>query len=376
MINLKTILFAFAVWCVISLASVSAAIPASFAGLNDITVRVKHRGKSFYGKPLAWDGKEVVLLRRDGRMSVLPAPKQSSFETMDTKFVPMKRATIRKRLVKEYGSKYQVSVTANFIVVHPIGDSNRWAQPFEKLYHRFKNYFVTRGFTPTNPEFPMVAVVLKTRGEFDRFLKSYHDYDKAILGYYSPKSNRIITYDQSEGSSKGQSWFFNASTIIHEATHQTAFNTGIHSRFAPIPRWVSEGLAMMFEAPGVNNSQHYSSRESRINRNRLAALKQYYRNGDVEGRWEDIISNDNLFREDASLAYAMSWGLTFYLAEKHPKKYMKFLMNDAAREPFMPYENRDRNKNFMKYFGKHLPSLQARMATFYRELDIPAVARP
>src|SRR5436190_8860041 len=43
-------------------------------------------------------------------------------------------------------------------------------------------------------------------------------------------------------------------TMIHEATHQVAFNTGLHSRIGENPRWVVEGLATVFEAPGVRNS--------------------------------------------------------------------------------------------------------------------------
>ena len=46
----------------------------------------------------------------------------------------------------------------------------------------------------------------------------------------------------------------NSATIIHEVTHQVAFNCGVHTRFNDVPRWVSEGLATMFEAKGVWNS--------------------------------------------------------------------------------------------------------------------------
>lgn len=339
---------------------------------EDVTVRIDYRGKPYYGKPLAWDGEETVLLRRDGRLAILPATTMSDFKKVDDQFRPMKPATIRKLLIREYGSKYQVSMTANFIVVHPIGDASRWAQPFEKLYRRFRSYFLTRGFQLEEPEFPMVAVVLRTRGEFDRFLTSYHDYDEGILGYYSPKSNRIVTYDQSGGNSKDESWFFNASTIIHEATHQTAFNTGIHSRFGPVPRWVSEGMAMMFEAPGINNHRYYSQKSKRINRERLIALKYHYKRGDVENRWIDLISDDNLFRENPSLAYAMSWGLTFYLAENYPQNYINFLKSDAKRENFSTYGVVDRRQDFAQYFGNQLDALEARLERYFTELDVPA----
>ena len=43
-------------------------------------------------------------------------------------------------------------------------------------------------------------------------------------------------------------------TVVHEATHQMAFNCGLHTRYADIPVWVSEGIAMYFETledPGL-----------------------------------------------------------------------------------------------------------------------------
>ena len=42
---------------------------------------------------------------------------------------------------------------------------------------------------------------------------------------------------------------FNMATIVHEATHQIAFNSGLHVRFADNPLWLTEGMAMYFEGP-------------------------------------------------------------------------------------------------------------------------------
>jgi len=36
------------------------------------------------------------------------------------------------------------------------------------------------------------------------------------------------------------------STIVHEATHQIAFNCGLHTRLSDCPVWFSEGIAMYF----------------------------------------------------------------------------------------------------------------------------------
>ena len=340
-------------------------------GQQNVTIKIDYRGKSYYGKPLAWDGKDMLLLRRDGRSSILPVASHDDYQLIADHFKPQRKDTIRERLQKEFAGKYQVSITRNFVVVHPHGDFHQWAMPFETLYSRFQAYFNSRGITLDQPEFPMIAVVLKTRSEFDRFLRSYHDYDRDILGYYSTRSNRIITYDQSGGRKNDQSWFFTADTIIHEATHQTAFNTGVHNRFGNVPRWLSEGLAMMFEAPGVNNSMYYSRQADRINRARLIALKHYYQQGKADGKLTQMIASDRLFDHNPSLAYAMAWGLTFYLAEAKPREYFQLLQRDGSRTDYGAYPPQARLREFAQVISPDIDELEVRMKRFFQNLDVP-----
>lgn len=335
------------------------------------TIEVPYKQKAYVGKPLAWDGREMMLLRRDGKVSVLPVKTDRDYSTVSAGFRPFSAAEMRKRLQSEFGNKYDVSLTHDFIVVHPPGSPQVWATPFQQLYARFQAYFTARGFRLQNPEFPMVAIVLRTRGEFDRMLKAFHHYDSSVLGYYSPRSNRIITYDQSEGRSKDRSWLFNAGTILHEASHQTAFNTGLHSRFAPVVRWESEGLAMLFEARGVNNSQNYPRQEDRIHAARFAQLKKLYREGNVQGKLADLVVSDDLFRTDAQAAYAISWGMTFYFTEVMPSNYKQFLKNDAARTDFSSYSRKQRAADFAKVFGGNFEEIEARMKRFYQDLKQP-----
>ncbi|MCP4095254.1 MAG: DUF1570 domain-containing protein [Planctomycetaceae bacterium] len=336
-----------------------------------VTIEVPYKQKSYLGRPLAWDGREMMLLRRDGKVSILPVKTDRDYSTVSADFKPYSASEMRRRLQSEFGNKYDVSLTHDFVVVHPPGSPQVWATPFQQLYARFQAYFSTRGFRLQNPEFPMVAIVLRTRGEFDRMLKAFHNYDPSILGYYSPKSNRIITYDQTEGRSKDKSWLFNAGTILHEATHQTAFNTGLHSRFAPVVRWESEGLAMLFEARGVNNSQNFPRQEDRIHASRLSQLKQLYREGKVQGKMAELVVSDDLFRANAQAAYAISWGMTFYFSEAMPSKYKQFLKNDAARTDFASYSKKQRSADFAKAFGGDFKELEARMKRFYQELKQP-----
>jgi hypothetical protein len=334
-----------------------------------MTISIPYKGNHYVGKPLAWDGKELLLLRRDGKLNMLPVSNENDYQVVSQGFKPYNSNTLRQQLQAEFGGHYQVSVTQHFVVVHPSGDFQIWALPFEKLYQRFRLYFSSRGMNLTQPEFPMVAVVLRTRQEFDRFLERYHQLDEKILGYYSPKSNRVITYDQRPGKSNDQNWFFHTDTVIHEATHQSAFNTGLHSRFAPVPRWTSEGLAMLFEANGVNNSALYTTRSSRINQARLRDLKHFYQQGMVEGRLAELVSSDDLFRTDPLLAYALSWGLTFYLTEHRQQEYFRFLRDDSQRTDFTDYPSHERVEAFGKAFGVRLADLEGRMRKFILSLE-------
>ena len=339
---------------------------------KNITIKVSKKKKVYVGKPISWDGEELLMLRRDGRISFLPVKSDKDFSKISNGFRPYTANEVKSKLRKEFGSKYQVSATQNFVVVHPPGDYNVWAMPFQRLYERFKLYFRSRGFQLQQPQFPMVAVVLKSRADFDRFLRKYHEYDSHILGYYSRISNRIITYDQSEGKgTSGSGWFFNADTIIHEATHQTAYNTGVHSRYAANSRWISEGLAMMFESPGVNNSMRYHQQSDRINRGRLSDLKRYLSKGQLEGSVAKIVLRDDIFRSDPQKAYALAWGLTFFLAETMPGKHQRFLRSDAERSDYQEYSSKQRAAAFAKAFGSDFKGLEKRMIRFFDGLKVP-----
>jgi hypothetical protein len=338
---------------------------------GNLTIKVKLKSRTLIGNPLVWDGTNMQLLRRDGRMTKIPVASHDDYQVLPDPFKPYSKTTIARSLQKEFGQKYQVSVTPSFVVVHPKGDYHTWAKPFEDLNVRFANYFQTRGARLKASKFPMVAVVLRTRREFDRMLASYHknSLSKNTLGYYSPKSNRVITYDPYEGRRK--SWLLDTDTIIHEATHQTAFNRGIHSRYGLSARWVSEGLACMFESPGVNNSYIYTKQSDRINMGRMQAMLRLIANGSAKGNLEKIVRDDRLFRSNPQLAYAYGWGLTFFLAETKSRDYIKFLTDDGKRENFSPYSRSDRVEQFAKSFGSDFENIEATMFNYLKRVKLP-----
>jgi hypothetical protein len=147
-----------------------------------------------------------------------------------------------------------------------------------------------------------------------------------------------------------------------------AFNTGIHSRTAVPPRWVGEGLAMLFEAPGVWDPRHHAHLEDRVNRGRLAAFRQYLPRRRAGSLPQFVSESVREFAQTPAESYAEAWAFSFFLSEKEPSRYMKYLARTAAREPLTTYNSAEQLAEFTDVFGRDLKMLEARFLRFIKQL--------
>lgn len=324
-------------------------------------------GRWVEGTPLVATEKQVFLLGRDGKMWEFAPAEAQSYSKSSGSFYAYSQAEMRGQLMREFGSRNEVSGNGHYLVVHPAGQKDLWAPRFEELYRSFVHYFNTRAFRPSEPRFPMVAIVYPRQADFQRAAAA--DGSKNVsnmLGYYSPKTNRIALFDVTVGRT-GLDWSTNADTIIHEATHQMAFNAGMHNRFGQSPQWVCEGLATMFEAPGVWNGPVHHNLADRVNRKQLAAFRRYQPRRSPNAIPE-AVNSDRAFDKDTEAAYAEAWALSFFLSEQEPRKYVQYLMKTAAVKDFTKYPAPQRLKDFTDVFGGNLGLLDARMKRFIGEL--------
>ena len=223
------------------------------------------------GTPLAWNTSKVSLLARDGQVFEFAPDQAADYGVLAGEFRSYSQAEIRGQLLREFGQGFDVSGVGHYLVVHPAGQKDQWAMRFEDLYRSFVHYFTARGWRLSEPQFPLVAVVYPRQTDFLRKAAAEGVPPAAgLLGYYSPQTNRILMFDASGNS---RDWTVNAETIVHEAAHQTAFNTGVHSRYGAQPRWVVEGVGTMFEARGVWQSRLYPTQSDRINRGLLTRYR-------------------------------------------------------------------------------------------------------
>ena len=347
-------LYGLALWATCA----SATAPSE--GMIELTLR----GQKLQGTPLWWGSGEVHLLGRDGRLWEFRPEEARHFRKSASHFFCYTPAEFRGELLRELGEAYEVTGTGHYLVAHPRGQGDCWSDRFEDLYRSFVQYFSVRGFRPTAPPFPLVGIVCRDHDDFARYSAGEGiRASRGLMGYYHPQSNRIIVFDTG-ASRNGEPWKQTASVLIHEATHQTAFNTGVHSRYAPPPTWVAEGLATMFEAPGVYNAREHTEASERVNRMRL----NDFRTGVVPQHRPEllaaVVASDKLFAANPGAAYAEAWALSFFLMETEPRKYAKYLALTAAREPFSDYSAGQRTADFAAVFGGDWRMLEARMLRF------------
>ncbi|NOX55386.1 MAG: DUF1570 domain-containing protein [Planctomycetes bacterium] len=157
-------------------------------------------------------------------------------------------------------------------------------------------------------------------------------------------------------------------TLIHEATHQFAFNMGLHSRIGQNPKWVVEGLATVLEVAGPARTKLSRSVRGRINRERFLWFRNYARTRRPDRSLAQFLRNDRMFDTAVLDAYSQAWALSFYLMETRPRRYMDYLKAVARRNPLRSYTPEERVRDFQKAFGENLDRLEADFLRFVDRL--------
>jgi len=344
-------------------------LPAAAADTSRKTFELDTRGGRIEGTPLVQTDRGIELLSRDGRIFTIATDDARRLKPLPSPFETYPTAVLRNHLQDELGRSFRVVGSGHYLVALPLGVRTNWAERFEELYRSFSLYFSVRGFPLKEPPFPFIAIVWPNQESYLRAARAEgSNVGPSVVGHYSPVSNRIMLYDMSAGQGGVEELRETNATLIHEATHQVAFNTGVHQRFGQSPRWLVEGLGMMFEAPGVSNSRAHRRREDRINRDRLSYFQKRVAPTHKPDRLQELVSSDRLFASDPLGAYAEAWALSFYLVETEPRKYCEYLALTARHPPFRAYTPAERLADFTSVFGDNFRMHDARMMRFIADL--------
>ncbi len=338
---------------------------------------------------------EVLVEARDGGMLLKTADgayhrlEGRTIRNRDKDSKPLVMLTaeqLAEQLLTELPAGFQVHHSKNYVVCYNTTRTYaEWTSSLlERLQKAFIAYWKKRGCAVSEPAQPLAVLVFGDQESYARFARA--DLGTAVnsvIGYYNLDTNRIMMYDltgmqalKTEGYERGSLHDISAmlsqaeaeplvATIVHEATHQIAFNCGLQKRLVDNPLWMSEGLAVYFETPDLSSSRSWSgigvnySRWDRfvdnVAANRVPAL-------------ERMIGDDELFRgpDTAVDAYAQAWAWNYYLIKWHPKEYASYVKAIAAKPLLTVDDRKERVAEFRKHFGSDLQKLED---DFYRRMD-------
>jgi len=344
---------------------------ASALGLDYVTLRRDGEVSHVEGRLVltARDG-GILLLARDGVLWNVVPEEQVKHTSDELPFKPFGPQEMTKAVVKQLPKGFECHPTPHYLIFYDTSrEYARWCGAlFEGLYSAFHTFWTQKGFKPSAPEFPLVAVVFADKQSYLDFSKDdLGDAGESIIGYFSLATNRMTMYDLTEAQGAragrgGTSAEINrvlsspeatriVSTIVHEATHQIAFSCGMHARYSDCPLWFSEGVAIYFETPNLRNAKGWSG-VGATNRLRLTQFQQYQVKRPRDSL-RTLIATDDRFRNvnQAPNAYAEAWALTDFLLRQHKKQYVEYLNMLSRKDPLVRDGPEKRIEQFEEYFG-------------------------
>jgi hypothetical protein len=356
--------------CVLLLALGAPAAALDHVTLKDSAARALAAPSQLAGRILVEDSGNILLQTADGALWPIKADAIVDRHSDTDEFRPHTSAEVVKRLEAELPG-FKFHTTPHYVVAF---DTSRpyaiWASSLlERLHLAFTNYWSRQGCDIAEPEFPLVVVIHSSQRDYQA--ASSGDLGSSssnVIGYYNQLTNRVRMYDLTGseqlrgGDRRGSRKEINqmlsqpaavplVSTIVHEATHQIAFNCGLQQRLSDLPLWLCEGMAVYFEAPDLTSTRGWQG-IGRINYPRLEVFQQNlrrWRKGDLAR----LVADDAVLRDPrtAAAAYSDAWALNYYLLRYRPDEFTKYVQHLSEKPPLIDARPRQRSEEFRQHFG-------------------------
>lgn len=326
----------------------------------------------------------ILLEDRRGRLwNVTPEQIQKVTKRSEA-FTAVSAKELESQLQVEFGAGFRTSRTRHYVVC--ANTSRAYADwcgtLLDRVYSAFLRHWKDSGLELHEPDFPLCAIVFAKKSEFAQHATKADGPSAASgSGYFSVRSNRILLFDLTSVDSGGAAGSgkeivrrlarvpFNVATVVHEATHQVAFNTGMHTRYADNPMWLTEGMAMYFETP------EHGSRTSvrgigRRNPWRWQPFTDYMKDRRGADSLRTLLKNDKRFQNEtlAADAYAEAWALTWFLIRTRREAYEHYLQRIASKPRLIWDEADERIADFETSMGVSLEELDADFMKYMRRL--------
>ncbi len=345
------------------------------------------------GQPIHISG-EVLVEAQDGGLLLMDSSRVLWAVTPDEitrhekdqqEFKLLDEDEMAAQLTNELTGQFRVHKTAHYVICYNTSEAYaKWCGAlFERLYRAFGSYWKNRGFELDEPKWPLVALVFDDRQSYAQYSQAeLGDATASIIGYFSLRTNRVTMYDLTGANRAANRGLSSAAqitrilsrpeaertvaTIIHEATHQLAFNRGLQTRYADIPLWVSEGIAIYFETPDLRSKSGWRNIGG-VNHVRLKDFRRYLRSRPADSL-TTLVSDDQRFRNarTAPEAYAEAWALNYFLIRQYPKEHLAYTKLLADKKLLLYDSPAERREQFQEAFGGDLQQLDEEFLRYIR----------
>ncbi len=318
----------------------------------------------------------ILLEDAAGRIHILKPADFNDRVDSDQPFIHLTDDELAAEMLQRAGANFAIQQTPHFTLCSAASDiyTAYCGRLLEKVLEEYVKFFDKSKLNLHTPTFRLPVMIFRDASRFQAFAKLQHpetDFSE-VPGYYSIRDNQMLI----SGLSGDRSFRTNSEliralkknsrqveTIVHEAVHQLAFNTGLMVRYADNPMWLSEGLAVYFEGASGRSSTVWSrpGEPSRVHLPRLKAILKG--NSGPELPLSDLVGSDAAFLSSQQLAnaYGKGWALTHFLVNDNREALDQLLLEISRQKPLQPVSTAIRLKNFAEATNGTLQEIEGEL---------------
>lgn len=263
--------------------------------------------------------------------------------------------------------------TPHFVLVYTSSkeEAQKLAAGMERSYKWAHKFMEMLNLKALRPQSKLEIYYFGTNKEYQSYGSVVGGVPEWAAGFYMRPINRSSFYDMNDEPNVAQlkeqlkqlpssNWrekqfinnrikrrsdFYNVTIVQHEAAHHIHFNVGIFNKRGHTPRWLTEGLAQMFELPPGNLGGSLGA----TNHFRLAQFNQQYRdNRKAVVATRLFIADDDQWKPER---YPHGWAMVHYLWKKKREQFAVFMRKMALREDDRVMSETEIQQEFEDIFG-------------------------
>ncbi|HAD57793.1 MAG TPA: hypothetical protein DCG12_00925 [Planctomycetaceae bacterium] len=324
----------------------------------------------------AADGSVLIETADSVLHLIKPVDIAARSSTTDT-FRHLDRKQMAAQLLRKTGNGFRIEFGDNHIVCSDASElfTQYCVRLLNKTTAEYSRFFADSETPPRIMPDNMSVILFRTQSEFQAYAQKQHpDTDFSdVPGYYSVRDNQmLIAAAAGDRDYRGagdvlrklKSRLRLVETVVHEAVHQLAFNSGLQTRYADTPVWLSEGLAVYFERAS-GTGQTLWIRPGGVSRIHLRGFKAAAASDHLAVPLADLFSSDNAFGTNPAAAYAESWAVIYFLARRD-RAALDRLLKSMPTTPMGKLAPQQRLKLIQDATGRSIEDLEKEVLRYMK----------